>query len=182
MSETRKCMTCGAELGPQESYCGSCGTKAPGGAEIKEDVELTHLSKGTPTSRDFGMKWHWWVTRVILMLSAVSGIGWGLIYFSGRGAELYGRGLSIFMGIVEIAIAVFAIVVRKKLVDFRYGGPVYLYLYLICRMLAPIIILLFSGLMSYVSFGDIVGELIPNIIFLALNVVYYSKRMSLFEY
>ena len=182
MGEIRKCMICGAELGAQETFCGSCGSKAPDGAVSKDEPELNYVSMGAPTFRDLPMKWHWWLTRVILMLWAVLGFCWGLVYISGRGLEGYSRGQLIFMGIVEIVFAIFVLVVRKKLVDFRDSAPVYLYLYLILKIVVPILTLIFFELISYVSFGDIVMDLIPTLIFLIINIVYYSKRMSLFEY
>lgn len=115
---------------------------------------------------------------VLYLSGAIYGSDSGLVYAAFRGMRV----LDILMGVICLALAAYSIFVRFQLAKFRRNAPALLYILLACNAGFN----LFYGIGSTIIVGQnlisatTVGNLIGTIILLALNVVYFNKRKSLF--
>lgn len=141
------------------------------------------------------MGWFKFIIYFQLFASAVVNLMSGLSYFSGMqyggSADLvYGTipGLSVLdkaMGAVCLAMAVFAILVRMRLAKFRRNGPLVYYCYaggIIGLNLFYLIIgsVLVSELGITLFDANAVISILPSVIILVCNIVYFGKRKALF--
>lgn len=145
-----------------------------------------------PPQPEYPMKWFKFVIYFQLFFGAFVNLCNTVLYCSGA---LYGndsdlvyaafgglRVLDILMGVICLALAAYSIFVRFQLAKFKRNAPVLLYILLACNAGFNLFysigstIIIGQNLISATTIGNLIGTLI----LLALNVVYFNKRKSLF--
>lgn len=174
------CHNCKSEIADDAKFCPKCG--APIG--------------GITTNKVLGMKWYKFVIYVQLvfaffmqLLSAYLVLS-GNSYFEGNRnitQEIYAivpslRYVDIFFGIAGIAMAIFSVYVRQKLVNFKLNAANFYLFFLISSLFITII---YNGLVTIVS-GSIAFDSIffvsslETILLIYFNNIYFKKRKHLF--
>ena len=132
---------------------------------------------------------------VLMLFNAVSGIS-GLGY--GDSAELiYAvcpmlKAVDVIYGVLCLAFAVTAVLVRQRLVRYRKNAPV-LYLGYVGTVMAAGLIYTFAGVAALGTLsafvmdaatsgivGNVLGTVIGAAVFFPLNYIYFKKRKELF--
>lgn len=209
MADKRKCMCCGAEVGEQESYCGSCGTKALDGAVDREEAELKYITPNDENPPHWTMSWrfHDFLTRkfkiygselyfrdMLSCFNADYNLLWvyTLVYsfagFMGKAdynnVYIYGAVNLLFVIILTATVGFIKIVVQK-LRNFKKNADTMLYLLCMVRIIAcplyVIILSLFGTVPVYVSIF-VMFEVCYGVMWLVICYRYYSKRTKAFIY
>lgn len=142
------------------------------------------------------MKWYNFLIYFSLFFSAVINLGSGIMQITGLNYNIsggdastvylyYGAGLKIIdvlFGIFVIVLAVYAVYVRFRLAHFKKNGPMSYYMLLAANAIGStiyyIVVSFVTGIMMLDS--STITTLISSIVMLALNVVYFNKRIHLF--
>lgn len=208
------CQNCGAIVPDTCKYCPKCGTEVRRvppiqtrgqicggcGAVIEEGGRFCPVCgkeiKNIETKPSKPMKWYKFVIWVQLFLSAVLNLGTGIRYLTGT---IYGKSastvyflysglkpLDILMGLLSIAAAVLAILVRQSLAHYKESGPGMYYIYWIFGIAYNVIYLFGLGVVGL--FGVIGSQMgtqfgtaiVTSCVMLALNIMYFTKRMDMF--
>lgn len=144
---------------------------------------------------ELGMKWFKFIIYFQLFFSCLANVANAILYFSGAAwtddqvpvSLVYAiypalQGLSIFVAIASLALAVADIYVRQQLAHYKKGAPKK-YLIILGATIALSVILLI-GVTAIVgaefNSSSSWSSLIINVVVLALNVVYFRKREHLF--
>ena len=206
----RKCMTCGAELADQESYCCSCGTKAPGGAVDKEEVELKYITPIEENPPHWTMSWrfHDFLTKVfkfyrhysyhsLLLYNNLSVFNsdyyilfvYAIASFfinaeSGIRTNWFIFGLINSVFVLMFAAAVVLLwITSYKLSNFQKNADILLYLLCMIRIVAcPLYVIILSLIGAVPVYMSIVAifEICYGTIWLIASYSYYSKRTKAF--
>ena len=144
------------------------------------------------TMKEYSMKWYKFIIYVHLFFTALRSIGSAYVFFSGslyqgNANAVYAafsgmKTLDMLMGIINIGIAVFCIIVRQKLANFKKEGPDW-YLTLIGLSLATSI--MYIGMASIITGinlmnSSIVPSIVEIIVLLVANRIYFDNRKELF--
>lgn len=194
----KKCAGCGAEFDDTSKYCPNCGreyeTEAaayqPGVAEEYGWHPERPKKAEKVINSDQGMIWH----RVLLFFlivnaiwSIITGIGymnryrdpeWIAFFKTVKGLQTY----TVFCGVAQIAIGVFAITVYNRLRRYKKEGPSSLkVMYIIC-IIVPMVLQVWQGRILPQSKIDRLTllDIMKNIIMLGINSTYYARRKNLF--
>lgn len=145
--------------------------------------------------KELGMKWFHFVIYFQLFVSALVGLWNGFQLLTGR---IYGentdrvysyfsglKGVDTIIGICYIAIAIFALVTRFMLADFKKCGPA---MYIGMQVAGLIISIAYiasvtsivDGLTEYIA-SSTYGTMAVSIVMLICNIVYFKKRKHLFD-
>ena len=145
--------------------------------------------------KELGMKWFHFVIYFQLFVSALVGLWNGFQLLTGR---IYGentdrvysyfsglKGVDTIIGICYIASAIFALVTRFMLADFKKCGPA---MYIGMQVAGLIISIAYiasvtsivDGLTEYIA-SSTYGTMAVSIVMLICNIVYFKKRKHLFD-
>ena len=194
----KKCAGCGAEFDDTSKYCPNCGAEY-GEAAPAYQPSITEEYGWYPErpkkaekviNSDQGMIWH----RVLLFFlivnaiwSIITGIGymnryrdpeWIAFFKTVKGLQTY----TVFCGVAQIAIGVFAITVYNRLWRYKKEGPSSLkMMYIIC-IIVPMVLQVWQGRILPQSKIDRLTllDIMKNIIMLGINSTYYARRKNLF--
>ena len=194
----KKCAGCGAEFDDTSKYCPNCGAEY-GEAAAAYQPSITEEYGWYPErpkkaekviNSDQGMIWH----RVLLFFlivnaiwSIITGIGymnryrdpeWIAFFKTVKGLQTY----TVFCGVAQIAIGVFAIAVYNRLRRYKKEGPSSLkVMYIIC-IIVPMVLQVWQGRILPQSKIDRLTllDIMKNIIMLGINSTYYARRKNLF--
>lgn len=173
------CNDCGAFIADEnQQVCEKCGAQ---------------LAVKKKTAEDFPMKWYKFLIYFELFGGAVINFVDGVNYCTGniytrRGltaAQVYGlfgsalKVADIGFGIAMIALAAFGIYTRFRLAKFKKNGPVCLYLaYVFSLVFGLVYGIVVSGIIGTNSLNIV--SMIPTIVLLICNYIYFNKRKELF--
>lgn len=172
------CEKCGYPINPSQQVCPHCSTKVTVQAEAVEH----------------GMKWYKCLIYFILFASAIVNAISSITYFTGA---VYGgyaeavyetypalRFIDLFGGVLCLALAVFAIMIRSDLVWYRKRGPKRLCtMYVIIgifNILYPVVLTVITeqNLITAAAAGSFIGGVVMAII----NHNYFKKRKDTFKF
>lgn len=196
------CRFCGSEIPEGGKFCGVCG-KAVEEPEKVESVAVTPQAekvKTVPPMPELPMKWFKFIIYAQLFLSALSLVFSGFMKITGleygADAEYFYyfcppiKVIDIVYGLLLLAVAALAIVIRQKLAHYKAGAPnIYIaypailaavnFAYIIAQIVA------LAGVSSIemdiaVIIGQIWGSILQCGILIPVNYVYFKKRRHLF--
>ena len=195
------CRFCGKQIPDQAKFCPECGADlapAPSAAPPENTpffpaapaapVEPAMPPQGTPdpaaafgviAAPRRGMKWF----KFIIYFQLWAGMLVNLVT-----AEMVYRvfpalqPLDIVMGVVCLALAVYAVVVQRALAKFRAKGPMMYYLMYIVNTAATVLYLLIGSIIIGQSAftAEVAGSIIGSIVMLFVNIPYFNNRKHLF--
>ena len=191
----RKCMICGAELGECEKYCGSCGAKAPDGAAVKEDVELKYVTKDVKSKFTWG--WHGVYCNFIIIIQSIGLILSGIVgmidmsrqissypayVMDNPSAKVLVTAIYIF-GVLYTLLGVFGFVTRHLLVNFHRFGVESVLIFTGCGVAFPFLLWLVTIMSVPGGTGlvDLIRSILVPSVILFTNMVYYLKRIDVYE-
>lgn len=194
------CSECGANLAPAPSTAPE--ESAPAVPMAPENAAAPAMPpQGTPdpaaaigviSTPQRGMKWFKFIIYFQLWASLLSALIAAEKYFTGAYYEGYAdwaysfycglRELDICMGILYIALGVYAVFVQRSLAKLRAKGPVMYYSFCAASIaLALLNVIAASLIVGYSLFSaDIAAELAPSVILLFINIRYFNNRKHLF--
>ena len=194
----RKCKSCFMPLGTTQIECSNCGTLNHLPAEGYYSPEYGQLQyMPSPDSKPmawfkFIIYFQLWAGAVLNFLNGIQALNGSQYSMQGVDADLVYSvfpGLEtadMFYGIMALAMAVFAIVVRFRLAGYNSDGPNLYLAYLGAGIAISLIYGIWAS--SALSVEDItiniwpslIGSMIGSGIMLACNAVYFGKRKDLF--
>ncbi len=149
-------------------YCSKCGNYTEESTCPKCGQPMVSMNgAGTQAAPAFEMKWHKFLIYFALWASGV------LNCMSGLGCFTLGSA-GILLGILCVAMGVFAIYVRFQLAGFKAGAPSKLLILYGVNMAISLLSMIISG-----DFSQVTG-LITTGVTIYLTNVYYTKRASMF--
>ena len=111
----------------------------------------------------------------------------GTPYYEGNAEMVYHvfpalQPLDIVMGVVCLALAVYAVVVQRALAKFRAKGPMMYYLMYIVNTAATVLYLLIGSIIigQSVFTAEVAGSIIGSLVMLFVNIPYFNNRKHLF--
>lgn len=198
------CPECGANLAPVPSAAPEeSAPAAPAAPEIPTPFDPTPYDPAPYSADSFasadvaaaprrGMKWF----KFIIYLQLWAGMLVNLVtagkYFTGAyyegNAEMVYRffpalqPLDIVMGVVCLALAVYAVVVQRALAKFRAKGPMMYYLmYIVNTAVTVLYLIIGSIIIGQSAFtAEVAGSIIGSIVMLFVNIPYFNNRKHLF--
>lgn len=193
------CHNCRTQIPDTVSYCPECGAKVASAAPAAEAGELRPVMPAADAApaKKGGMGWFKFIIYFQLFAAAVVSLFNAFTFLSGT---IYGsrevaenlyyiypemKLLTMALGVVSVALAVFAIVVRFSLARYKRSGP-RLYLILLAVNILVTLVFVFGAagiLESPVSdFLDStqISSLVVSLGFLIFNFFYFRERKELF--
>ncbi len=198
------CPECGANLAPVPSAAPEeSAPAAPAAPEIPTPFDPTPYdpapySAGPFASADVaaapqrGMKWFKFIIYFQLWAGMLVNLVTAGKYFTGAyyegNAEMVYRffpalqPLDIVMGVVCLALAVYAVVVQRALAKFRAKGPMMYYLmYIVNTAVTVLYLIIGSIIIGQSAFtAEVAGSIIGSIVMLFVNIPYFNNRKHLF--
>lgn len=196
------CPECGKELPDNDAVCIDCSAKSDDTdfsqmqtyAYTQHDIPMPSAQSLKP---DLPMKWYKFLIYFSLFVVAASYLLAGIMNFTGNSFLLFGfdsetlystndglRILDIGYGIVYIAMIPFVMYVRSSLSDFKKGAPDIFYICSAADCVITVSYIVFSQIITEDSIlqeaGEIVGDILGKITYIALNINYFNKRKHLF--
>ena len=193
------CHNCRTQIPDTVSYCPECGAKVASAAPAAEAGELRPVMPAADAApaKKGGMGWFKFIIYFQLFAAAVVSLFNAFTFLSGT---IYGsrevaenlyyiypemKLLTMALGVVSVALAVFAIIVRFSLARYKRSGP-RLYLILLAVNILVTLVFVFGAagiLESPVSdFLDStqISSLVVSLGFLIFNFFYFRERKELF--
>lgn len=132
---------------------------------------------------EYTMKWHKFITNFGLWAAALLNIAGAGTYF--EAAEI--AGVFGVCGALQVALAVFCIVVRFALARFKASGPKMLIALNVCAastgIVFPAIISIAMGVpMTALLDGSSIASMVTSFAMAGYNTNYYAKRADMFVY
>ena len=182
------CNKCQCER-EDSQFCAVCGE------------ELIPVVDGILERPEMPLKWYKFVIYVQLFAMAVVNLINGIYcltggHYQGMADTVYEMlptmlPLDTAYGVLAIALAVFALVVRGQLANWKAAAPK-LYLLLLSLNLgvsllynvAAVAVVVNAGLpFNYnPNYGTLISSTVTSVVMIACNAVYFKKRAHLFEY
>ncbi|MBE6602011.1 MAG: hypothetical protein E7637_05860 [Ruminococcaceae bacterium] len=142
---------------------------------------------------DFGMKWYKFLIYFALFASALLNVISAILYFSGNVYKNSGTVYKVFpklqmldslYGVALIVFAIFALVVRSALANYKGKAPKLLIRYYLISGLVSFIYLIAASVIvsdSRVSVGTSAFVIVlGSILGAVINAIYFKKRAVLF--
>ena len=185
------CRNCGAQIEDHRDVCPACGAKY----ETEMPRETLQADAGNDEIGSFPMKWHNFL-MVALIIGAIYSAYNGICLAAGMqyrdaGFEAYEvyrefPGLQVAdqgAGIATVALAVFQIIVRNRLNQFRENGPMLMKVLFILSIAVEIFYMAVATASTKVNFFSPVNvaTAAADLALLIGNSVYYGKRKALFN-
>ena len=198
------CPECGANLAPVPSAAPEeSAPAAPAAPEIPTPYDPTPYDPAPYSADSFasadvaaapqrGMKWFKFIIYFQLWAGMLVNLVTAGKYFTGAyyegNAEMVYRffpalqPLDIVMGVVCLALAVYAVVVQRALAKFRAKGPMMYYLMFIVNTAVTVLSLLIASIIIGQSAftAEVAGSIIGSIVMLFVNIPYFNNRKHLF--
>ena len=198
------CPECGANLAPVPSAAPEeSAPAAPAAPEIPTPFDPTPYDPAPYSADSFasadvaaapqrGMKWFKFIIYFQLWASMLVNLVTAGKYFTGAyyegNAEMVYRffpalqPLDIVMGVVCLALAVYAVVVQRALAKFRAKGPMMYYLmYIVNTAVTVLYLIIGSIIIGQSAFtAEVAGSIIGSIVMLFVNIPYFNNRKHLF--
>ena len=198
------CPECGANLAPVPSAAPEeSAPAAPAAPEIPTPYDPTPYDPAPYSADSFasadvaaapqrGMKWFKFIIYFQLWAGMLVNLVTAGKYFTGAyyegSAEMVYRffpalqPLDIVMGVVCLALAVYAVVVQRALAKFRAKGPMMYYLmYIVNTAVTVLYLLIGSIIIGQSAFtAEVAGSIIGSIVMLFVNIPYFNNRKHLF--
>lgn len=198
------CPECGANLAPVPSAAPEeSAPAAPAAPEIPTPFDPTPYDPAPYSADSFasadvaaapqrGMKWFKFIIYFQLWAGMLVNLVTAGKYFTGAyyegNAEMVYRffpalqPLDIVMGVVCLALAVYAVVVQRALAKFRAKGPMMYYLMYIVNTAVTVLYLLIASIIlgQSVFTAEVAGSIIGSIVMLFVNIPYFNNRKHLF--
>lgn len=189
------CHICGKELSDQAKSCPECGMPVPETREnrIRKDMQpkqqasdvaakpITTKIPPQPSPDDYPMKWYYYLRYAHLFMVAAGLCISGIISMVNE---------EILWGLIQIATAIYALVVRKALADYLTSAPLQIDLFFAIQFSSSIgyDMIKYLSLPSYMRSSDtgttyivsFVVTLIAGLILGTANATYFAKRKDLF--
>ena len=198
------CPECGANLAPVPSAAPEeSAPAAPAAPEIPTPFDPTPYDPAPYSADSFasadvaaapqrGMKWfkfiiyfQLWASMLVYLVTA--GKYFTGAYYEGNAEMVYRffpalQPLDIVMGVVCLALAVYAVVVQRALAKFRAKGPMMYYLmYIVNTAVTVLYLLIGSIIIGQSAFtAEVAGSIIGSIVMLFVNIPYFNNRKHLF--
>ena len=198
------CPKCGASLAPVPSAAPEeSAPAAPAAPEIPTPFDPTPFDPAPYSADSFasadvaaaprrGMKWFKFIIYFQLWAGMLVNLVTAGKYFTGAyyegNAEMVYRffpalqPLDIVMGVVCLALAVYAVVVQRALAKFRAKGPMMYYLmYIVNTAVTVLYLIIGSIIIGQSAFtAEVAGSIIGSIVMLFVNIPYFNNRKHLF--
>ena len=198
------CPECGANLAPVPSAAPEeSAPAAPAAPEIPTPFDPTPYDPAPYSADSFasadvaaapqrGMKWFKFIIYFQLWAGMLVNLVTAGKYFTGAyyegNAEMVYRffpalqPLDIVMGVVCLALAVYAVVVQRALAKFRAKGPMMYYLMYIVNTAATVLYLLIGSIIigQSVFTAEVAGSIIGSLVMIFINIPYFNNRKHLF--
>lgn len=192
------CSNCGKELPDSIAYCTNCGVKLQSAnVRVPWTQQYNPVPPAQPVQVMPTMNWYKFLIYFSLFAGAVINLIAGIISFVGGEymilgldpEEVYGiydglKTLDIGYGIVYLSFIPFALYVRSALAGFKKEAPNMFYIYDIAGAVISVSYTLFSSIVTdgdiSQTIGQLIGSIAGNVLFIALNVIYFNKRKQLF--
>ena len=198
------CPECGANLAPVPSAAPEeSAPAAPAAPEIPTPFDPTPYDPAPYSADSFasadvvaapqrGMKWFKFIIYFQLWAGMLVNLVTDGQYFTGAyyegNAEMVYRffpalqPLDIVMGVVCLALAVYAVVVQRALAKFRAKGPMMYYLmYIVNTAVTVLYLIIGSIIIGQSAFtAEVAGSIIGSIVMLFVNIPYFNNRKHLF--
>ncbi len=198
------CPECGANLAPVPSAAPEeSAPAAPAAPEIPTPYDPTPYDPAPYSADSFasadvaaapqrGMKWfkfsiyfQLWAGMLVNLVTA--GKYFTGAYYEGNAEMVYRffpalQPLDIVMGVVCLALAVYAVVVQRALAKFRAKGPMMYYLmYIVNTAVTVLYLIIGSIIIGQSAFtAEVAGSIIGSIVMLCVNIPYFNNRKHLF--
>ena len=198
------CPECGANLAPVPSAAPEeSAPAAPAAPEIPTPFDPTPYDPAPYSADPFasadvvaapqrGMKWfkfiiyfQLWASMLVYLVTAGKYLTGA--YYEGSAEMVYDffpalQPLDIVMGVVCLALAVYAVVVQRALAKFRAKGPMMYYLmYIVNTAVTVLYLLIASIIIGQSAFtAEVAGSIIGSIVMLFVNIPYFNNRKHLF--
>ena len=198
------CPECGANLAPVPSAAPEeSAPAAPAAPEIPTPFDPTPYDPAPYSADSFasadvvaapqrGMKWfkfiiyfQLWAGMLVNLVTA--GKYFAGAYYEGNAEMVYRffpalQPLDIVMGVVCLALAVYAVVVQRALAKFRAKGPMMYYLmYIVNTAVTVLYLIIGSIIIGQSAFtAEVAGSIIGSIVMLFVNIPYFNNRKHLF--
>ena len=198
------CPECGANLAPVPSAAPEeSAPAAPAAPEIPTPFDPTPYDPAPYSADSFasadvaaaprrGMKWfkciiyfQLWAGMLVNLVTA--GKYFTGAYYEGNAEMVYRffpalQPLDIVMGVVCLALAVYAVVVQRALAKFRAKGPMMYYLmYIVNTAVTVLYLIIGSIIIGQSAFtAEVAGSIIGSIVMLFVNIPYFNNRKHLF--
>ena len=193
------CPECGANLAPVPSAAPEeSAPAAPAAPEIPTPYDPAPYSADPFASADVaaapqrGMKWFKFIIYFQLWAGMLVNLVTAGKYFTGAyyegNAEMVYRffpalqPLDIVMGVVCLALAVYAVVVQRALAKFRAKGPMMYYLmYIVNTAVTVLYLIIGSIIIGQSAFtAEVAGSIIGSLVMIFINIPYFNNRKHLF--
>lgn len=198
------CPECGANLAPVPSAAPEeSAPAAPAAPEIPTPFDPTPYDPAPYSADSFasadvaaaprrGMMWFKFIIYFQLWAGMLVNLVTAGKYFTGAyyegNAEMVYRffpalqPLDIVMGVVCLALAVYAVVVQRALAKFRAKGPMMYYLmYIVNTAVTVLYLIIGSIIIGQSAFtAEVAGSIIGSIVMLFVNIPYFNNRKHLF--
>ena len=193
------CPECGASLAPAPSAAPEESAPAvPAAPEIPVSQAPAPYSDelsdpvGGIAAPQRGMKWFKFIIYFQLWASMLVNLAAAAKYFTGAYYEgnagmVYDffpalQPLDIVMGVFCLALAVYAVVVKRALAKFRAKGPMMYYLtYIVSTAGTALYLLIGSIILGQSAFtAGIAGNFAGTLVMLFINIPYFNNRKHLF--
>ena len=198
------CPECGANLAPVPSAAPEeSAPAAPAAPEVPPPLAPTPSVPAPYPAHSFasadvaaaprrGMKWFKFIIYFQLWAGMLVNLVTAGKYFTGAyyegNAEMVYRffpalqPLDIVMGVVCLALAVYAVVVQRALAKFRAKGPMMYYLmYIVNTAVTVLYLIIGSIIIGQSAFtAEVAGSIIGSIVMLFVNIPYFNNRKHLF--
>lgn len=161
---------------------------------VESEVEDKAEIETEPRKPEFSMKWFDFVIYIQLFANAVFNLVNGVNLISGivytkqgiKAEDVYSMypqlsTLDKLFGVICLALAVLAIVVRQRLAKYKKDGPIMYLLFIMIQIFAlgiynvGVYMIVQTG-----NFAVVTGQIVGLVILFAANKVYFDKRKSLF--
>lgn len=95
------------------------------------------------------------------------------------------KGTDVFIGVLYLALAVYAIFVRIRLANFKKGSPMLLHILVAANLGITLLYAIIASGITGISFGELISgniaQMIGVAVLLVVNIVYYNKHADLFD-
>ncbi len=184
------CGKCGRNI-ENESICRFCGN---GNEENGFENKIPVYGVSAPRQ----MRWYMFLIYFSLYFSAFSAVMSAVMYFVGNYWDYYAdmipgvgniyqqyvsiRYIDILMGIIQIGIGVYSVLVRNSLAGFKKRGPFMLYvLYGVNQLVSTGYTVAVNCIISgSADYAMVVFNVIVTAIIIWINVIYFGKRADMF--
>ena len=198
------CPECGANLAPVPSAAPEeSAPAAPAAPEIPTPFDPTPYDPAPYSADPFasadvaaapqrGMKWFKFIIYFQLWAGMLVNLVTAGKYFTGAyyegNAEMVYRffpalqPLDIVMGVLCLALAVYAVVVQRALAKFRAKGPMMYYLmYIVNTAVTVLYLIIGSIIIGQSAFtAEVAGSIIGSLVMIFINIPYFNNRKHLF--